>query len=202
MSEEQEQKETKTYTQAEVDAMLEERTNGLKAKADELLGEAKTAKQKARELEEAQRLAEEEIMKEKGEYKTLLEREQKAKAELAEKLESQTKRIETRELQAASAKLAAEMTRDTSRAELLQEKVAQFARYSEDGVYFEMEGQKVDSAKILAHITDKYPFLVDGNGATGGGATGGKGGSASQPKGNMGGTKAERTAAIAAQYNL
>lgn len=164
--------EVEAFTADEVAARIAEETNGLKAKVDELLGESKSAKQKARELEEMQKKAEEDGLKQKEEFRTLYEREQKSAAELREKLEAQSKRIETKELESASTKLTSELTRDTKRAELLKKEIMAFARYSEDGVFFEMGGVKVDSAKILAHITDNYPFLVDGSGATGGGAAG------------------------------
>lgn len=37
-----------------------------------------------------------------------------------------------------------------------------------------MGGVEVDRDKILTHIKDNYPFLVDGSGATGGQAPGNK----------------------------
>jgi len=56
---------------------------------------------------------------------------------------------------------------------LLQEKASQYAKYAEDGsVTFELGGVQVDQNKILEHLKEKYPFLVDGSGATGGGASG------------------------------
>lgn len=173
MSDENQEQKPQTYTAEEVQALLAKETSGLKAKVDELLGESKSAKQKARELEEAQAAIEEARAKEKGEFKELYEREQKAKAELAEKYDSFAKRIQQKEVEAAALSLAAELTRDTKRAELLRKEIGQFARYTDDGVKFEMGGVEVDRAKVLAHITDNYPFLVDGSGATGGGATGG-----------------------------
>jgi len=45
----------KTYTQEEVQRMIEEQTSGLKNKVDELLGEKKSASQRAKELEEQQK---------------------------------------------------------------------------------------------------------------------------------------------------
>ena len=173
MSDENQEQKPQTYTAEEVQALLAKETSGLKAKVDELLGESKSAKQKARELEEAQAAIEEARAKEKGEFKELYEREQKAKAELAEKYDSFAKRIQQKEVEAAALSLASELTRDTKRAELLRKEISQFARYTDDGVKFEMGGVEVDRAKVLAHITDNYPFLVDGSGATGGGATGG-----------------------------
>lgn len=168
--------EVEAFTADEVSARIEQETSGLKSKLEELLGETKTAKHKAKELEEAQLEAEEARAKEKGEFKDLYEREQKAKAELADKYEGFAKKIQAKDVEIASGSIANELTRDTKRAELLKKEIGQFARYSEDGVKFEMGGVEVDRAKVIAHITESYPFLVDGNQSSGGGASGSQGG--------------------------
>lgn len=191
--------EVEAFTADEVSARLEQETSGLKSKLDELLGETKTAKQKAKELEEAQAAAEEARAKEKGEFKELYEREQKAKSELSEKYDQYAKKIQAKDIELSSSAIALELTRDTKRADLLKKEISQFARYSEDGVKFEMGGVEVDRAKVVAHITESYPFLVDGNQSSGGGAPGGKTGGGAA-KGNLGGTKSERQAAIAARF--
>lgn len=186
--------EVKTFTAEEVQELLAKETAGLKSKVEELLGESKSAKQKARELEELQRQAEEEGLKQREEFRTLYEREQKAKAELAEKYEGFAKRIQAKEVESSALSLAAELTRDTKRAELLKEQVSKYARYTDDGVKFEMGGVEVDRDKILTHIKDNYPFLIDGSGATGGGAAGSKGAGPQKTQGNPGGSKEERLA--------
>ena len=193
--------EIEAFTADEVRAQIEKETGGLKSKLEELLGETKTAKQKAKELEELQQQEAEARAKEKGEFKELYEREQKAKTELAEKYEGFAKRIQQKEVEGAALSIASELTRDTKRAELLRKEISQFAKYTDDGVKFEMGGVEVDRAKVMTHISENYPFLIDGSGASGGGAVGGKlGGGAA--KGNMGGSKSERQAAIAKRFNL
>lgn len=57
----------KTYTAAEVEALINERTNGLKSKVDELLGEKKSAAQKAKEAEQARIAAEQAAARQSGE---------------------------------------------------------------------------------------------------------------------------------------
>ncbi len=168
----------KTYTQEEVQKMIDEQVSGLKNKVDELLGEKKSATQKAKELEEQQKQQEEERLKEKEQFRELYEREQEAKRELQEKYEEFQHRIQSQTIQSEAVKLASELTRDTARGELLQEKASQYAKYSEDGVTFELGGVPVDKEKILTHLREKYPFLVDGSGATGGGAAGQQNGGA------------------------
>lgn len=185
--------EVEAFTAEEVTARLEQETSGLKSKLDELLGETKTAKQKAKELEEAQAAAEEARAKEKGEFKELYEREQKAKAEIAERYEQYAKRIQAKDIELSANSIALELTRDTKRAELLKKEISQFARYSDDGVKFEMGGVEVDRAKVVAHIAESYPFLVDGNQSSGGRAPGSKSGGGAA-KGDVGGSKEDRIA--------
>ncbi len=168
----------KTYTEAEVQKMVEEQVSGLKNKVDELLGEKKSANQKAKELEEQQKQQEEERLKEKEQFRELYEREQESKRELQERFEEFNSRIQKQTINAEATKLASELTRDTARGELLQEKAAQYAKYSDDGVTFELGGVPVEKEKILTHLREKYPFLVDGSGATGGGAAGQQNGGA------------------------
>jgi hypothetical protein len=74
----------------------------------------------------------------------------------------------------------------------LREQISKYARYTDDGVKFEMGGVEVDKEKITAHITENYPFLIDGSGASGGGATGGKNGGAGKSWSDM--TEAEHVA--------
>lgn len=193
--------EIEAFTAEELDAKVNETTAGLKSKVEELLGESKSAKQKARELEELQRQAEEEGLKQREEFRTLYEREQKAKAELAEKYEGFAKRIQQKEVESSALSLAAELTRDTKRAELLKEQVSKYARYTEDGVKFEMGGVEVDRDKILTHIKDNYPFLIDGSGATGGGAAGSNG-AGPHTTGKVDGDNKERAAYYANKFNI
>ena len=164
----------KTYTAEEVEALLEEKTGGLKSKLEELLGESKSAKQKARELEEQKRKDEEERLRQNQEFQTLYEREQEEKAKLKEQFETFQQQVQRTTIEKESRVLAAELTRDTKRGDLLAEKAQSYAKYGEDGkVYYEMGGVKVDKQKVLDHLREEYPFLVDGIGSSGGGATGG-----------------------------
>ena len=144
----------------------------LKSHHSKLLDETKTAKQRAQELEEAQRQAEEKRQKENGEFQSLYETERERAERLDREIKERDRKEADRSVESAASKVASELTRDTSRAELLTEKVKQFARHTEDGVVYEMGGVQVDAAKIVEHLKERYPFLTDGSGATGGGATG------------------------------
>lgn len=162
--------EIEAFTREEVDGEL----TGLKAKVDELLKEKKSVSARASELEEAAKAAEEARQKEKGEFKELYEREQKAKQELSDRFSEYQGKIQKNEITMAANNLALQLTKDTGRAELLAEKAAQFAKYTEHGITFELGGVAVDSNKLAEHLKSKYPFLADGSGAAGGGANGGK----------------------------
>jgi len=168
----------KTYTEEEVQQLIDEQVSGLKNKVEELLGEKKTAAQRAKELEEEQKRQEEERLKEKEQFRELYEREQEAKRELQERHEEFLSRIERQSIETEAAKIASELTRDSARGELLQEKAAQYAKFRDDNVVFELGGVPVGKDKILAQLREKYPFLVDGSGATGGGAAGSNNGGA------------------------
>ena len=127
----------------------------------------------------------------KEQFRELYEREQENKRQLQEEHEAFKHQIKTQTIQSEATKLASELTRDTARSELLQEKVAQYAKYSDNGVDFELGGVPVEKDKILAHLKEKYPFLVDGSGATGGGASGSQNGGAVTSKsfGEMNGSE-------------
>lgn len=168
------EQQAKTYTAEEVQALLEKETGGLKSKLEELLGESKSAKQKARELEEQKRKDEEERLRQNQEFQTLYEREQQEKNALKEQFETFQQQVQRTTIEKESRVLAAELTRDTKRGDLLAEKAQSYAKYGDDGkVYYEMGGVKVEKDKVLEHLRTEYPFLVDGIGSSGGGATGG-----------------------------
>jgi predicted nuclease with TOPRIM domain len=186
--------EVEAFTKEEVESQIA----GLRQKVDELLTEKKTVSQRAKELEDQQKKLEEDRQKEKGEFKSLYE---KTQAELEQEREAARKfrqTIQTKELEGEALKIAAGLTRDTKRAELLKKEVLQFAKYTEEGVKFEIGGLTVTPEKLVETVKESYPFLVDGSGATGGGAAGGKSGGAA--KGDFGGSPEERKAAISARF--
>jgi hypothetical protein len=170
--------EIEAFTAEEVDAKITEQTSGLKAKVEELLGEKKSVSQKAKELEEAQAAAEEARLKEKEEYQTLYQREQESKKQLAERLAEIEKRSKESDISASTGSISTQLTKDVKRAKLLAEKAKEFAKHTGEGVIYEIGGVSVDPDKVIEHLKTEYPFLVDGSGMTGGGATGAGSGAA------------------------
>jgi len=132
--------------------------------------ERKAAKERADALEQAQREADEERAKQAGQFKDLFEREQKEKRDLSEKLATFMADMQRKEVALAATQIAGELTKDKGRAALLVQQAEQFARHSDDGVHFEIGGVKVERDKLVSHLKEQYPFLVDASGTTGGGA--------------------------------
>jgi len=172
--------ESKTYTQDEVQALIEEQTGGLKKKVDELLGEKKSASQKARDLEESSRTAEEARQKEKGEFKALYEQTQASLDEERNSNKTWKEQIQLRDVKEKAGRIGNDLAKtDTKRAEVLSDYAAKFAKHDGEQVTYEIGGIEVSADKLKEHLTKEYPFLVDGNGSSGGGATGARGGAAS-----------------------
>ena len=172
--------ESKTYTQDEVQALIEEQTGGLKKKVDELLGEKKSASQKARDLEESSRSAEEARQKEKGEFKELYEQSQASLDEERNSNKTWKEQIQLRDVKEKAGRIGNDLAKtDTKRAEVLSDYAAKFAKHDGEQVTYEIGGIEVSADKLKEHLSKEYPFLVDGNGSSGGGATGARGGAAS-----------------------
>ena len=172
--------ESKTYTHEEMQALIEEQTGGLKKKVDELLGEKKSASQKARDLEESSRTAEEARQKEKGEFKALYEQSQASLDEERNSNKTWKEQIQLRDVKEKAGRIGNDLAKtDTKRAEVLSDYAAKFAKHDGEQVTYEIGGIEVSADKLKEHLSKEYPFLVDGNGSSGGGATGARGGAAS-----------------------
>lgn len=164
--------EVEAFTEEELKEKLEQETSGLKAKVEELLGEKKTVAQKLKEQEEAQAKAEEQRQKEQGEYKSLYEKiqtELEGERQAARQFREQ---VQAKSIESEAYKLASSLTKDTKRAELLAKEARQYAQFGDDGVKFEVGGIAMDNTKLAEKLKADFPFLVDGSGATGGGANG------------------------------
>lgn len=187
-----------TAPEVDVAALLAENER-LKGHHSKLLEETKTAKQKAAELEKAQQDAEIARQTEQGEYKSLAERyKAEAEAERKEKLEDRAKNA-AKDIDLAAMRIANDHAADPDAAELLFTFVRAQLDYV-DGKVTGKDGMPVDDAIKAMMATGKYEKLRKGNQASGGSAPGSK--SSGGAAGNMGGSKAERQAAIAKRFNL
>lgn len=157
---------------------------GLKRQNQTLLDEAKAAKQRARDAEQAQQQREQEAAKARGDFEQLFTSSEQALAAERAKLAELTTSIERRDLTSAAAKISSSIA-EGENAEILAEFVQRRLKI--------VEGQvKVTDAAgnlTIASLDDlakefqqapRYAALVRGTQANGGGASGSKGGGATK----------------------
>lgn len=193
----------------------QEDVSGLKAKVDELLGEKKLAEKKAREAEEAARLEREEAARKSGNVEEI----DKSWSEKYNRLETEKNTLLEQERATLSGQIrdltvgrtatdiASALAVQGSAKALLPHIERRLSVEQRDGkpVVVVLDAQGKLSAATLdelkAEIANDAAFapLIAGSKASGGGA-GGAGGGGGAPKGNIGGTKTERTAAIASRF--
>ena len=193
----------------------QEDVSGLKAKVDELLGEKKLAEKKAREAEEAARLEREEAARKSGNVEELerswSEKYNRREAELNGMLEQERGTLsgQIRDLTVGrtATDIASALAVQGSAKALLPHIERRLSVEQRDGkpVVVVLDAQGKLSAATLdelkAELANDTAFapLIAGSKASGGGA-GGAGGGGGAPKGKIGGTKEERTAAIASRF--
>lgn len=157
---------------------------GLKRQNQTLLDEAKAAKQRARDAEQAQQLREQEAAKARGDFEQLFTSSEQALAAERAKLAELTSTIERRDLSSAASKVATGIA-DGENAEILAEFIQRRLKVVEGQVKVtDAQGNLTiatldDLAKEFEQ-TPRYAALVRGTQANGGGATGGKGGGATK----------------------
>nr|WP_315436048.1 hypothetical protein [uncultured Pseudomonas sp.] len=193
----------------------QEDVSGLKAKVDELLGEKKAAEKKAREAEDAARLEREEAARKSGNVEELerswTEKFTRREAELNGMLEQERGTLsgQIRDLTVGrtATDIASALAVQGSAKALLPHIERRLSVEQRDGkpVVVVLDAQGKLSAATLdelkAEIANDTAFapLIAGSKASGGGA-GGAGGGGGALKGKIGGTKEERTAAIASRF--
>ena len=151
-----------------------EEVKGLKAKNDELLAEKKAAQRAKEELDAKARSEKERYAQENGQYQELYES-QKAEANaLRQKIEEINGQVAKQKVRSEATKLASLLTKDVSKAKLLEEKLSQRLTLMDNELRVtDDSGQLTVSTTddLVASIKNDFPFLVDGIQATGGGAT-------------------------------
>lgn len=192
--------ESTESTTVDVEALQKE-VERLREHTKTLLGEKKAVQSRAQELEQMQQEAEQKRLEEKQEFEKLWRQEQEQRTKTATELDALRKSIADKERGEAALKVAAELTRDSARAELLKKEALAYIQHTPDGVKITGPDGDMTAEQLREHLSKTYPFLVDGSQASGGGASGGKI-SSSAAKGNMGGDKDARAAAIAAKFDL
>lgn len=193
----------------------QEDVSGLKAKVEELLGEKKAADKARRDAEEAARQEREEAARKSGNVEELekswTEKYTRREAELTGELERERTSLQgqIRDLtvgRTATDIAAALAIPDSAKALLphIERRLSVELREGKPTVVVLDQAGKLSAAtldELKAEFTNDTAFapLIAGSKASGGGAAGdGKGGGAA--KGNIGGTKEERQAAIASRF--
>jgi len=157
-----------------VESTINESTSGLKNKVDELLNEKKKEQKIRREAEQLAKQEAEEKAKAENDYKQLFESQKSEAEQLRQQIDEMNSMAKKSRISGEAAKLAASMTKDTSRAKLLEQQISQrLTIVDEELRVTDDSGQLTVSSldELAVRIKESYPFLVDGSQATGGGAT-------------------------------
>lgn len=166
--------EIKTQIAQNVQQVVDNEVSALKLKNDELLQEKqKLAKTKQQEIEQA-KLEAEQKAKENGDFKHLFESQKTEAEQLKQQLADMQNNIKQQTIASEAGKIAARLTKDTNKAQLLQQQITQRLTLVDNEIRVTDEsGQAtISSVDDLANnIKTAYPFLVDGTQANGGGAT-------------------------------
>ncbi len=171
--------EVKQYSEADLKALLEKETSGLKSKVDELLGEKKTVSQKAKEAAEQAEQDRIKRAKEAEDFKSLYESSEAKRTEIEGSFNEFKSSIRTEKRNHEAFKLASEMA-EGANVELLSEFVSRRLDISEDG---KIQVLNADGSPTVQTISDlkkefessgRFDSLLSGSGSTGGGATGRK----------------------------
>ena len=187
--------------EVDVAALLAENER-LKGHHSKLLEETKTAKQKAAELEQLQAEAEQKRLEANQEHEKLWRQEKERADKLASEVTERDKREAQKERETKMREIAKTLSpRDAGRQESLELHAANFIQITPDGVKIMGKDGEMTEEQLTTLLATKYPYLVDGNQSSGGGAPGSKS-SGGAAVGNMGGSKSERQAAIAKRFNL
>lgn len=170
-----------------------EDVSGLKTKANEALNEAKTAKAERKSLEAQiatleSNLAEAKLNKPAGDSTKLQEQLDDANRKLADKEQSFSQLQESitqNQIKSEAARIAAGITKDTTKAGLLAEKLSSRLAFDEGSIkVLDADGKLTVSSTddLVGEFKESFPFLVDGSPAQGGGAAGNKAGGGSAEK--------------------
>jgi hypothetical protein len=170
--------EKETYTAAEHEELIA----GLKENNRKLIEEKQASNLSAKEandLADKSKLEAEEASiaqkKKNSEFESLWEQEQVKSKELAEKYSNYENTIKQKDVSASALNIAASLTTNEQQRAMLVEQISKNAVHGENGVTFEFGGIELSGDKLKEKLRTDYPFLVDGNPATGDGRKGGLG---------------------------
>jgi len=147
--------------------------------------ERAAAKSKLKELEDAKSKADQQSLEDKQEFEKLWKAEQEKSTNTAKELDELRTSIAQKDRNSEAYKIVSTLATETARAEILQQQALGFIHHTPEGIKINgPDGEAWDATKLTAYLKEKYPFLVDGSKATGGGATGGGNGGGATKKFN------------------
>lgn len=145
--------------------------------------ERAAAKSKLTEYEKQQQEAEEKRLAEKQEFEKLWKQEQEQRTKTTQELEESRHSIAQEKRKGEAGKIANALASDTARAELLTKEAMGYVHHTPEGIKINgPDGEAWDAQKLTTYLKERYPFLVDGSQASGGGAAGGRSGAPSGKK--------------------
>jgi hypothetical protein len=157
----------------ELQSRLEEEISGLKLKNDELITEKRIVQEEREAARIEAKAVAEAKAKAKNDYRQLFESQQQETNTLRSTIDQMHSDITLSKIAAEAAKISSLLTKDASRAKLLQQQLSQRLTIVDDELRVSDEkGQlTVSSIEDLTNSIKKdYPFLIDGSQANGGGA--------------------------------
>ncbi len=147
--------------------------------------ERAAAKSKLSEFEKNQQEAERKRMEERQEYENLYKTETEKSKRLEQEHEELKRSIAQKERIESARQVVTPLATDPARGEILRKEAMDFIHHTPEGIKINgPDGEAWDASKLSAYLKERYPFLVDGSKANGGGAAGGKGGGATGKKFN------------------
>ena len=155
----------------------------LKEQNEKLLSEKKAAQRAAKEAEDAAAKEAADKAKAEGDYKQLFESQQAETEKWKQQFADLETKVQTQAVKGEAQRIAATLTKDTARAELLTEKIQQRLKPTDEGIKVTDEAGNLTVStvdELTANIKTTFPFLVDGSQASGGAAPGSKGGAGDQ----------------------
>ena len=139
------------------------------------------AKRQLQEFESEAERKERERMEKQQEWEQLSKTERERAEKLQTQLDDLTRRDAERQREETAVGITSKLSRDTARETLLRKEAKQFIHHTPEGVKINgPDGEAWDNEKLAEYLRQTYPFLVDGNQSSGGGATGNAGGGAAR----------------------
>ena len=157
-----------------VEERIAQEVSGLKSKNDELLAEKKAMKRAKEEADAKARDEKERQAKEDGQFKELYESQKNEADVLRQKIDEMNNQVSLQKVQTEAAKVASSLTKDVSKARLLEERLSQRLTLMDGEIRVTDESGQLTVSSIedlVLSVKNDFPFLVDGSQATGGGAT-------------------------------